>query len=106
MGAPDEIASMMDSFATYINDYMYVGSSLYPLVDNTNRHGISHGVYADSEYGRPLNFYKTIAAVDFLTFVSSFRANISWFAPDPTPDSRTLAAFYMALMAARKGRVR
>lgn len=106
MGAPDEIASMMDSFVNFIKGYMYVGSGLYPLADKTNRHGILHGTYADADYGRPLNFYKTIAAVDFLTFVSSFRANISWFAPDQTPESQALMGYYLALIGARKARVR
>src|SRR5208337_2713743 len=39
IGAPDEIASMMDSFASFVRQYLYVDSSLYPLVDKTNRHG-------------------------------------------------------------------
>ena len=43
MGIPDEIESMMDSFVFFVRNYMYVGSSLYPLVDKTNRHGIAHG---------------------------------------------------------------
>jgi len=106
MGAPTEIEAMMDSFVAFAKDYMYVNSSLYPLVDKTNRHGIAHGKYSDADYGRPLNFYKTIAAVDFLAFVSSFRANISWFAPDPTPESRKLSAYYLALMTLRARRVR
>jgi hypothetical protein len=106
MGAPAEIASMMDSFVFFVRNYMYVDSGLYPLVDKTNRHGITHGAYADADYGRPLNFYKTIAAIDFLTFVSSFRANISWFAPSPTPDSQKLTGYYIALMLMRSGRVR
>ncbi len=70
MRALDEIESMMDSFVFFMKNYMYVNSSLYPLVDKTNRHGITHGAYTDADYGRPLNFYKTIAAIDFLAFVS------------------------------------
>lgn len=97
MGAPGEIFSMMDSFVFFIRNYMYVDSSLYPLIDKTNRHGITHGAYADADYGRPLNFFKTIAAVNFLTFASSFRGNISWFAPSLTVTSHELASYYVSL---------
>ena len=106
MGAPDEIESMMDSFVFFVRNYMYVGSSLYPLVDKTNRHGITHGAYADADYGRPLNFFKTIAAIDFLALVSSFRANISWLAPSPTAASHKLASYYLTLRGLGAKRVR
>jgi len=97
VGNADEIAAMMNSFRCFITDLLYVSSDSYPLSDKTNRHGITHGAYTDADYGRPINFYKTIAAVDFLTFVSSFSANISWFAPEPTRDSMRLADHYRAL---------
>ncbi len=62
------------------------------------RHGIGHGAYTDSQYGRPLNFYKTIAAIDFLTFISSLATTkMSGFVPDHTPESRNLAARYISL---------
>jgi hypothetical protein len=101
LGAWTEIESMMDSFSSYTNDYLYINSVLYPLHDRTNRHGILHGAYSDRDYGRPLNFYKTIAAVDFLTFISSFRARISWLAPSPTPESNRLAYSYLSLRLQR-----
>ena len=85
---------------------MYIDLSHYPLVDKTNRHGIVHGAYADADYGRPLNFFKTIAAIDFLTFVSSFRANISWLAPSPTEASHRLAKYYLMLRKLSAARVR
>lgn len=90
-GNSGEIESMMDSFAIFARNFMYVDSALYPLVDKTNRHGITHGAYADADYGRPLNFFKTIAAIDFLTLVASFGANLSWMA------SQKLAAYYASL---------
>jgi hypothetical protein len=74
--------------------FFFAESTLYPFTDGTNRHGIAHGAYSDSDYGSPINFYKTIAAVDFLTFVSSFKANLSWLAPNSTPESMKLAAYY------------
>jgi hypothetical protein len=97
---------MMDSFVFFVKNYMYVDSSLYPLVDKTNRHGITHGAYKDADYGRPLNFFKTIAAIEFLTFVSSFRANISWLAPSPTDASLELARHYLMLRKLSVARVR
>jgi hypothetical protein len=106
IGATDEIVSMMDSFATFTSKYMYVGSQFYPLADKTNRHGITHGAYSDDDYGRPLNFYKTIAAIDFLTLVASFRANISWLGPSHTEQSLKLAGYYAQLAALATRRVR
>jgi hypothetical protein len=96
----------MDSFLRFVEGHLYISSTRYPLPDKTNRHGILHGAFGDADYGRPLNFYKTIAAVGFLTLVSSFRSNISWMAPDQTPESRKLATYYIALLARRKARVR
>jgi hypothetical protein len=97
MGAYDEVESMMDSFAFFMEQFMYVDHHGYTLADKTNRHGIAHGRYTDADYGRPLNFFKSIAAIDFLTFVSSFRANISWLAPTPTESSLELSRYYLAL---------
>lgn len=91
LGAVDEVVSMLDSFATFTGQYLYTSSVGYPLSDKTNRHGIAHGAYADLDYGRPLNFFKTIAAVDFLTFVSTFTSGGSWFAPSATPRTLFLA---------------
>jgi hypothetical protein len=102
IGAPTEVASMMESFITFTETYFYSSSQSYPLLDNTNRHGITHGAYNDTDYGTPINFYKTISAVDFLTFISSFRAHISWLAPSPTPESGRLAAYYEYLKSVRR----
>ncbi|KAB0669048.1 hypothetical protein F6V30_14535 [Oryzomonas sagensis] len=94
IGAVDGVVCMMDSFAEFAEKHLYVHSENYPLADKTNRHGILHGAYSDHDYGRPLNFYKAIAAIDFLCFVSAFRAPISWFAPSPTDESKLLATYY------------
>ena len=102
LGDPGEIASMMDSFVAFARGYLYVNSKRYPLDDKTNRHGILHGDFSDADYGSPINFYKVIGTVDFLTFVSSFRAQVSWFAPDATPNSTRLAAYFTALRGVRK----
>ena len=104
IGATNEIVEMLDSFYQFIENYFYANSQAYPLVDGTNRHGIAHGAYTDSEYGRPLNFYKTIAAIDFLTFISSLETTtMSGFVPDDTPESTSLAARYVAMGNMSKG---
>ena len=99
LGASGEVVSMMDSFSCFTHNVLYVDSGAYQFLDGTNRHGISHGTYRDRDYGKPINFYKTIRAVDFLAFVSAFRANISWFAPDISAESQRLAAYYRSLQA-------
>jgi hypothetical protein len=97
IGATDEIVNMLDSFLGFIEHYFFTGSADYPLIDRTNRNGIAHGTYTDAEYGRPISFYKTIAAVDFLTFVSSLSASkMSGFVPAHTPQSTALAERYVA----------
>lgn len=97
IGATGEVISMMDSFAWFTRNVMYVDSGAYLFLDKTNRHGITHGAYKDQDYGHPINFYKTIGAIDFLCFVSAFRARISWFAPSPNDESKRLAAYYRGL---------
>lgn len=94
IGAVGEVSSMLDSFKEYAEKNLYIHSDHYPHTDKTNRHGILHGAYRDEDYGRPLNFYKAIAAIDFLCFISSFRAPISWFAPNRTEESEKLARYY------------
>jgi len=100
IGATTEIVSMLESFLCFIKDYFYSPSRTYSLSDGTNRPAIAHGDYLDSEYGRPINFYKTIAAVDFLTFISSLNTRtISGFIPGRTAESSALAARYVSLGA-------
>ena len=97
IGATDEIVTMLDSFLGFIEHYFFSKSADYPLMDRTNRNGIAHGAYTDAEYGKPISFYKTIAAVDFLTFVSSLKTSkMSGFVPADTPQSTALAARYVA----------
>lgn len=99
LGAVDEVVAMLESFLAFTREHLYVDSSRYAHADKTNRHGILHGAYTDEDYGAPINFYKAIGAVDFLCFVSAFRASISWFAPNQTPQSRMLAGHYRMAQA-------
>ncbi len=96
-GHAGEVESMMNSFAWFAKHVLFADSATHGFLDNTNRHGLTHGAYLDSDYGHPINFYKIVAAVEFLAFVSSFTANISWFAPDQTDCSMKLASYYLML---------
>ena len=97
IGAWEEVASMMDAFAAWSKEIFYTSSSSYPLGDNTNRHGILHGAFTDSKYGRPINFYKVISAVDMLMMIASLQSpdeSFSWLAPSETIMSRKLSLYY------------
>lgn len=98
MGDLGEITSMMQSFAYFADHFLFIDSAMYGLTDRTNRHGLSHGHYDDKEYGQPISFYKLIATIDFLTFISSFRARISWWFPNPTPACVTRLDYYRLLI--------
>lgn len=103
-GHAGEVGSMMDSFAWFARNVLFANSSTHGFLDNTNRHGMAHGVYRDADFGRPINFYKIMAAVEFLAFVSSFTANVSWFAPEQTEESMRLADYYLLLGKIRASR--
>lgn len=103
-GAAGEVISMMDSFIEYTHDQLYIRSDRYALDDKTNRHGILHGQFSDADYGAPLNFYKAIAAVDFLCFISAIRGGGSYFAPVRTTASERLVAHYAACELHRRTR--
>jgi len=89
---------MLDAFLHFLKEYFFKDSQLYSLLDKTNRNGILHGAYKDVDYGRPINFYKTISAIDILTFVSMLKTTkMSGFAPSQTPESNALAERYRRL---------
>jgi len=81
LGAYEEVESMIDSFEFFLVNNIYSNSSTYPHEDNTNRNGIAHGAFDDSDYGASINFYKTIAAINSLCFLSAIDAGLSWFPP-------------------------
>ncbi|HVR45237.1 MAG TPA: hypothetical protein VMT95_01155 [Candidatus Binatia bacterium] len=101
IGDVGEILTMMDAFVEFTHAYLYEASSNYPLADKMNRHGMLHGAFSDGDYGRPVNFYKAVGALDVLCMISAFRVNISWLAPDPTPASNKLCAYYVVCAALR-----
>ncbi|WP_155998493.1 hypothetical protein [Thioalkalivibrio sp. ALM2T] len=81
LGAYEEVGSMIDSFERFATKKLYAGSGEFPHDDNTNRNGIMHAVYADSDYGEPINSYKTVAAINSLCFLSEIDSGLSWFPP-------------------------
>jgi len=95
---------MMTSFIEYTHNHLYVRSDRYALADKTNRHGILHGAFSDADYGAPLNFYKAIAAVDFLCFISAIRGGGSYFAASSSPTSDRLLAHYVACERLKRAR--
>jgi hypothetical protein len=98
IGKTQEIDDMLTGSLYFLTKYFFENSALYPLLDKTNRHGVLHGAYRDSDYGRPINFYKTISAVDILTFVSMLQTNkMTGFVPAHTSDSKALAERYFEL---------
>jgi hypothetical protein len=103
LGAVDEVTAMLEAFKFFAVNFLYIHHTEYSLEDNTNRHGPLHGAFTDGDYGRPINFYKIVGCLDFLCLVAAFRAHISWMAPDPTPSSRKLATYFIAVLAARVG---
>jgi hypothetical protein len=98
IGNTKEIDEMLTGCRDFLTRYFFENSALYPLLDKTNRHGVLHGAYRDSDYGRPINFYKTISAVDILTFISMLQTTkMTGFVPEHTAESRVLAERYREL---------
>jgi hypothetical protein len=98
IGNTKEIDDMLTGCRNFLTKYFFENSALYPLLDKTNRHGVLHGDYQDSDYGRPINFYKTISAVDILTFISMLQTTqMTGFVPEHTTESKALAERYRKL---------
>jgi hypothetical protein len=94
LGMVSEIVPALEAFEHYLKNNFYISSTKYTFDDKTNRHGILHGSFKDSDYGVPMNFYKTVGAVEFLCFIISLKEPVSFFAPAPTDKSYQLAAYY------------
>jgi hypothetical protein len=97
IGNVDEIISMLEAFELFLSKVLFVNTDDYAFTDGTNRHGMAHGLYADAAFGSPVNFYKIITSINFLTFMSAAYYGGSGFVPDETAQSRELALHYHAL---------
>lgn len=94
LGAYQEVESMIESFEQFVVNNLYSNSSSYPHEDNTNRNGIAHGSFSDSDYGAPINFYKTIAAINSLCFLCAIDSGLSWFPPNHSEASFKKSIYY------------
>lgn len=103
IGEVGEIVSMLESFELFLSKVLFANTKDYSFTDGTNRHGMAHGIFSDKEFGSPLNFYKIITAINFLTFISSLYYGGSGFAPDETMQSKQLAGYYRTLNQTASG---
>ncbi|WP_160062101.1 hypothetical protein [Psychromonas sp. L1A2] len=94
LGAYEEVESMIDSFEFFLVNNLYSESSTYPHEDKTNRNGIAHGSFDDSDYGTAINFYKTIAAINSLCFLAAIDAGLSWFPPKGSEEAYKKAMYH------------
>jgi hypothetical protein len=97
IGDVGEIISMLESFEIFASRVLFVNTKKYSFSDGTNRHGMAHGLFADAEFGSPLNFYKIMTAINSLTFICSLYYGGSGFAPAQTEESMRISAYYRAL---------
>lgn len=93
LGDYAEVHSMLNSFRVFLGGFFYTDSEAYPISDKTNRNGVAHGAYDDGDFGSPLNFYKTIGAIDMLCLIATFQV----FPPKATPESNALAMHYQSI---------
>lgn len=102
LGMVSQIVPALEAFEHYLQNSFYISSGKYAYDDKTNRHGILHGAFKDNDFGVPMNFYKTIGAVEFLCFIISLKEPISFFAPSPTEKSYLVAKYYDSCIANSK----
>ncbi|MCD1189474.1 hypothetical protein D3A87_18280 [Vibrio cholerae] len=95
IGDYEEIESMIDSFRKFAVKKLYSDSKIYPHEDNTNRNGITHGVYTDLDFGSKISFYKVISLINFLCFLSAIDAGISWFPPKGKVEGQRKAEYLL-----------
>jgi hypothetical protein len=94
IGDYKQVESMIDSVRFFMVENIYSKSSKYPHDDNTSRNDILHGSFNDSDYGTAINFYKTIAVINSLCFLSAIDAELSWFPPKGSKAGLEKADYY------------
>jgi hypothetical protein len=98
IGAVGECLSMLESFELFLSKVLFANTNKqHQFTDGTNRHGMVHAVFADNDFGSPLNFYKVITAVNMLTWISAVYYGGSGFVPNETPHSVEHARYYRLL---------
>jgi hypothetical protein len=98
IGAVGECLSVLESFEMFSLRVLFADSDRqHPFTDGTNRNGMAHAIFADKDFGSPLNFYKIITAVNVLTWMSALYYGGSGFVPNETPQSVEHARYYQLL---------
>lgn len=98
IGAVGECLSVLESFEMFLSRVLFANTGRqHPFTDGTNRNGMAHAVFADKDFGSPLNFYKVITAVNVLTWMSALYYGGSGFVPNETPQSVEHARYYQLL---------
>ena len=98
IGAVGECLSMLESFEMFLSKVLFADTNKqHQFSDGTNRHGMVHAVFADNDFGSPLNFYKVITAANMLTWISAVYYGGSGFVPNETPQSIEHARYYRLL---------
>lgn len=93
-----ERIAMLEGLRDFIRNNLLKKTDDYTGLDELNRHGIDHGIY--SEYGDENNFYRMVTILNLVCIsVGLMEGRCSFFAPEPTLESRKLAAYYADLQA-------
>ena len=59
VGAVGECMSLLDSFELFLSKVLFANTNKqHKFKDGTNRNGMLHAVFADSDFGSPLNFIR------------------------------------------------
>jgi hypothetical protein len=93
-----ERIAMLEGLRDFVQDNLLKDTDLYTGLDELNRHGIDHGIF--SNYGDENNFYRMVTILDLVCIsVGLMEGSCSFFALEPTSESRRLAAYYAELQA-------
>jgi hypothetical protein len=88
----DERIVMLTGLRDFFAERLLSHTDDYEGLDQLNRHGILHGIFEG--YGAAVNFLRLVTLLDLLCFAMVLTHGGSSFAPDHTPESMRLAAYY------------
>jgi hypothetical protein len=93
----EERVVMLTGLRDFCAQRLYIKTEKYQGLNRLNRHGILHGLFDD--FGDEVNFYRLISILDLLCFAIKLKHGGSGFAPETTPESERLAAYYRTIQA-------
>jgi hypothetical protein len=92
----EERVVMIQGLRDFFADKLLKNTNVYTGMDEFNRHGILHGIFAS--YGVKLNFFRCVTLLDLMCFVVSYLyGGVSLFPPEETSESRRVAEYYSSL---------